>query len=357
MLTRFAKPLLMGLLLAALQGCGTGYLTQAARGQWRVMRERQPIERMLADERTPASLRARLEEVRAVRDFASRELLLPDNASYRSYADIGRPFVVWNVVATAEFSVEPQKWCFPIAGCVAYRGYFSEQKAQAFAARLRSRGSDVMVAGVPAYSTLGRTADPVLNTMLRYGDTELAAIIFHELSHQLVYVAGDSDFNEAFATTVEQAGLQLWLEHRGRQSELARYATRKRQQQEYMELLASYRRKLAKVYALPLKPAAMREKKQTILAALAGEIRSIDQRESVRSPYSAWIGEGLNNAQLASVATYFDCVPGFERLLQQVDGSLGKFFAAAREAAGQPRAERHSQLCTGPGQDQHITNR
>lgn len=358
MLTRFAKLLLMGLLPAALSGCGTLYLAQAARGQLQVMRERQPIDRVLADERTPATLRARLEEVRAARDFASRELALPDNASYRSYADIGRPFVVWNVVAAPEFSIQPRKWCFPIAGCVAYRGYFIEEQAKSFAARLRARGFDVTVGGVPAYSTLGRTADPVLNTMMGYGDTEIAAIIFHELSHQLVYVAGDSAFNEAFATTVEQAGLRKWLEARGRPSELQRYATLKRYQDEYVDLFSRYRSRLARLYASRIAPAAMREKKQEIFAELTAEIRLVEAQQGTPSPYSVWLKDGLNNAQLASVATYYDCVPGFERLLQESGGDLVKFFAAARLAAGQPRAQRHSQLCAGPDRPDHaITNR
>ena len=216
----FAKIVLVGLASAVLPACGTLYLAQAARGQWQVMRERQPIDRVVTDEHTPAAVRARLIEVRDARNFASRELKLPDNGSYRSYADVGRPFVVWNVVAAPEFSIEPLHWCFPIAGCVAYRGYFSEQKARAFATRLRIRGFDTTVEGVPAYSTLGRVADPVLNTMLSYGDTELAAIVFHELSHQLIYVAGDSAFNEAFAVTVEQAGLERWLKLRGRENRI-----------------------------------------------------------------------------------------------------------------------------------------
>ena len=172
--------------------------------------------------------------MRAARDFASRELGLPDNGSYRSYADLSAPYVVWNVVAAPEFSVEPQRWCFPIAGCVAYRGYFDERRARGSSRRtLREQGFDVIVGGVPAYSTLGKFADPVLNTMLGYGDNELAAIIFHELSHQLVYVAGDSEFNEAFAVTVEQAGLAALAEGarpRGASSSASRHAAQRQQQ-------------------------------------------------------------------------------------------------------------------------------
>src|SRR5947207_1836588 len=209
------RALLLAAACALLCGCGTLYLMQAASGEWQVLRRRVPIDTLLADPHTPPALRAHLEEVHAAREFASGELGLPDSSSYRSYADIGRPYVVWNVVAAPEFSVSPKRWCFPIAGCVAYRGYFREQRAREFAAALAVRGLDVAVDGVPAYSTLGRFADPVLSSMLRYGDDELAATIFHELAHQLLYVRDDSEFNEAFATTVEDAGLERWLTQQG----------------------------------------------------------------------------------------------------------------------------------------------
>src|SRR6185437_14397083 len=174
-----------------------------------------------ADPSTPEAVKARLTEVSAARDFASRELALPDNSSYRTYADVKRPYVVWNVVAAPEFSVRPRRWCFPVSGCVSYRGYFHERRARAFAANLASRGDDVQVDGVTAYSTLGHFADPVLSTMLRYGDPDLAGTIFHELAHQLIYIPGDSEFNESFAMTVEDEGLARWLRARGRSGELA----------------------------------------------------------------------------------------------------------------------------------------
>jgi predicted aminopeptidase len=343
----FARTLLVGLLLAALPGCGTLYLAQAARGQLQVMRERKPIDSIIADDRTPQTLRARLAEVRAARDFASQELSLPDNSSYRTYADVGRPFVVWNVVAAPEFSVEPLKWCFPIVGCVAYRGYFSERSARAFAKKLHDRGFDVTVGGVPAYSTLGRTADPVLNTMLRYGDTDLAAIMFHELAHQVVYVAGDSVFNESFATVVEQVGLERWLRSRGHVAELASHMHRKQQQQEYVDLFKQYRDQLAVVYASGLPRGIMRTRKAEILGNLAREMQRLQVRQKTGSGYASWLAEGLNNAQLASVATYYDCVPAFERMLDEADGNLPAFFSAVRRAAGRPRAERQL-LCAGP---------
>ena len=201
-------------------GC---YLLQSVRGQLSLMSKREPISAVIDKPSTPAALRVQLEAVTAIRDFASHDLGLPDNGSYRAYADVGRPYVVWNVVAAPEFSVDPKLWCYPIVGCVAYRGYFAEAGARRFAAGLRTDGLDVVVGGVAAYSTLGHFDDPILNTMMEWDDVELAAIIFHELTHQLLYVANDASFNEAFATTVEEEGVRRWLERqtRNRYTELA----------------------------------------------------------------------------------------------------------------------------------------
>ncbi|HEU4625954.1 MAG TPA: aminopeptidase [Steroidobacteraceae bacterium] len=343
-----ARLALIVLATTMLPACGTMYLAQAARGQWQVSHAREPIEAVIADPHTSDDLRARLTEVRTARQFASRELGLPDNSSYRTYADVKRRYVVWNVVAAPEFSVKPKRWCFPIAGCVAYRGYFSERGARKFAAALRKKGFDVVVGGVPAYSTLGKLSDPVLNTMLSYGDDELAAIIFHELSHQVVYVAGDSEFNEAFAVTVEETGLERWLKAQGHERDLARYKTRRRHQQQYLALFTRTRAQLADLYAQDIPREEMRARKADIFRKLADEIRALDKKLGGRSGYDDWIEEGLNNAHLASVATYYDCVPGFTRLLALHNGNLPEFYDAVRELAKKPRAERHALLCTTP---------
>jgi predicted aminopeptidase len=342
------RALLVATACALQSGCGTLYLTQAAAGQWRVLRARVPIDRVLADAHTPATLRSRLTEVEAARAFASRELGLPDNRSYRSYADIGRPYVVWNVVAAPEFSLRAKHWCFPVVGCVAYRGYFDEQRARDFAAALAVRGYDVVVEGVPAYSTLGAFADPVLSSMLRYGDDELIATIFHELAHQLLYVRGDSRFNEAFATTVEDAGLERWLGYRGEGERMARFRAEQSQEAALLTLVSRYRARLAQLYASGLAVDAMRERKAALLAQLAADIGALEAREAVRFPlYDRWIDRGLNNAELASVATYYECLPGFQRLLAEQGGDLRRFYAAARRLARASRAERDAQLC-GP---------
>jgi len=332
-----------------LSGCGTLYLMQAAHGEWSVLHAREPIDKVLADPHTSPELRARLSEVRAARAFASSDLGLPDNDSYRSYADIGRPYVVWNVVATPEFSLQPKRWCFPVAGCVDYRGYFHQREARDFGLELESQGFDVVVEGVPAYSTLGKFGDPVLSSMLRYSDEELAATIFHELAHQLLYVRDDSEFNEAFATTVEDTGLERWLAHQGQTARMRAFREDQAQEQEFLDLLARTRAELVRLYASGLPPAAMRERKRQTFARLAAEMRALERRQGETYPlYEEWIAAGLNNAHLAAVATYYNCVPGFTRLLEREDDDLERFYTAARALAKEPRAERHAQLCTPP---------
>jgi predicted aminopeptidase len=341
--------LVLATLLAALPGCGTLYAMQAAHGEWQVMRARKPIDKVLADPNTPQSLRDTLTEVRAAREFASQELKLPDNRSYRTYADLHRPYVVWNVVATPEFSVHPKQWCFPVAGCVSYRGYFSEKRAQSFAADLQKRGFDVTLDGVPAYSTLGKFADPVLSTMLRYGPDELAAIIFHELAHQLIYVKNDTQFNEAFADTVENAGLERWLTLNGHADRFQEYQNYDAQERQFVELFARTRVVLARLYASGIPVAEMREKKAETFAKLTSEIQDLEKQQGAHvALYDDWIKEGLNNARLASEANYYDCEPGFARLLAEQHNDLPAFYTAVRALAKLPMAERHEKLCRSP---------
>src|SRR6201997_3613157 len=242
---------------ALLAGCGTPYLMQAASGEWHVLHERVPIDKAIEDPHTAPAVREHLTKVRAAREFASHELGLPDNDSYRSYADIGRPYVVWNVVAAPEFSVAPKHWCFPVAGCVAYRGYFHEPAAREFALELEAQGFDVAIDGVPAYSTLGKFADPVLSSMLRYGDDDLAATIFHELAHQLLYVRDDSEFNEAFATTVEDVGLARWLAHQGAAARMRAFRQEQGLDAKFVTLLAGGRARPSR----PLPPGPPRAEK------------------------------------------------------------------------------------------------
>jgi predicted aminopeptidase len=316
-LYRIARVLTSAAAVLPLTGC---YVMQAASGQMAIAAKREPIAEVLADASTPPQLRDRLEYVTAARDFASRELGLPDNESYRSYADLGRPYVVWNVFAAPEFSVAPKRWCFPIAGCVSYRGYFDEARALEEAGRLRARGYDVHTGPSIAYSTLGHLRDPVLNTMLGYGDSELAAFIFHELAHQAVYVQDDSDFNEAFATVVEVEGLRRWLAGEGRPEDLDRYTALRRRQRESAALMAEARRRLAALYARRLPPAETRAEKTAEFGRL---------RDALVAGGHPAAGE-FNNARLVALATYERCVPALQAELARLGDDLRAFYAAMK---------------------------
>jgi len=320
---------------------------QAAHGEWRLLHARRPIARVLANPATTPALRARLALVQDVRQFAVIHLGLPDNRSYRSYTDLHRPYVVWNVVAAPEFSVRPRHWCFPISGCVTYRGYFKKRRAQAFAARLAARGDDVQVDGVTAFSTLGHFADPVLSSMLRDGDLALAGTIFHELAHQLIYVRGDSEFDESFAMTVEAQGLSRWLAARGRSGELAGYLRARELDDRIDALFAAARARLSQLYARTLPVGVKRARKRALLAQLGGQIRTLEAQQHLESGYDEWIARGLNNASLASVGTYSDCIPGFEQLLREHHGQLPQFYAAVRRI-GKDAAARRA-LCRKAG--------
>jgi predicted aminopeptidase len=335
--------------LAVIASCSGGcYLLQSAQGQLALMSQREPITRIIDRGSTPPALRAQLEQVAAIRDYASHALGLPDNGSYRSYADVGRRYVVWNVVAAAEFSVDAKDWCYPIVGCVAYRGYFVEQRARRYAAGLRAAGFDVAVGGVAAYSTLGHFNDPVLNTMIGWNDVELAAIIFHELTHQLLYVANDSSFNEALATTVEEEGVRRWLRSQGRDADLANHLAEHEHYVKVVELLGATREELRALYASALAPQMLRNRKRAAFAALRSSYAVLKASWGGHAPFDAWFDEDLNNAHLASIATYFNCVPGFERELAARGGDLTAFYARARELARFDQEKRDAIVCAAP---------
>jgi predicted aminopeptidase len=326
-------------------GC---YLLQSAQGQLALMSKREPIVGVIDKPSTPAALRAQLKSVTAIRDFASRTLGLPDNGSYRKYADIGRPYVVWNVVAAPEFSVDPKQWCFPIVGCVAYRGYFVEKRARRFAAGLHEKGFDVVVGGVAAYSTLGHFDDPILSSMVNWNDVELASIIFHELTHQMLYVPNDASFNEALATTVEEEGVRRWLQRQGREKDLADHLLRQSRYLEVIALMSKTRNRLRVLYASGLPQPLMRERRRSQLDEMRESYAALKKEWGGRAPFDAWFAEDINNAHLASIATYFACVPGFQRELQAVGGDLPAFYRRARELAKLDQRQRDALVCTTP---------
>ena len=319
-----------------LSGC---YLLQAANGQMQLLSKRKPVAAVIANPKTQPALRTRLEYVTAAREFASQGLGLPDNRSYRTYADLGRPFVVWNVFAADEFSVEPRRWCFPIAGCVVYRGYFRQASAERYARAMRLNGFDASVGGVAAYSTLGHFADPLLNTMLGWSDAQLAGTVFHELAHQLVYVPGDSEFNEAFATVVEETGLERWLATRGNSKQLENWRAQRERGQQFIDLLLATRERLRLLYATQLDRPAMRARKQEEFGRLKFEYSQLRARWNGYSGYDYWFDRALGNAHLVTASTYHGCLPAFQRLLESVNGELPRFYDEVRRVSKQSRRE------------------
>jgi predicted aminopeptidase len=338
------------LLVVSLFGCQTiGYYAQAVNGQLAVWRATEPIETVLDNDQTDPVLRQRLVLVSEIREFASNDLSLPDNESYRRYADLKRPYVVWNVFAAPEFSLVPVRWCFPIAGCVGYRGYFSREGAEKFAARLKETGLndkdlDVFVGGVPAYSTLGWFADPVLNTFIGYRDAELARLIFHELSHQVAYAQGDTMFNESFATTVELEGVRRWLEHTGRSDQFEAFIAGRRRQQDFLELVTRTRERLNGIFEEEMPDEEKRSRKVDAYTQLREEYVKLKHQWGGFSGYDRWFGESLNNAKMGSVAAYNQLVPAFQRLLAEHDGNLKPFYGAVTKLAKLTPEERRVQL-------------
>jgi len=320
------------------------YYAQAVSGQLEVMRLAVPIEERLREGDTPTPLREKLQKALAIREFASRELALPDNDSYRRYADLGRPFVLWNVFAAPEFSVTPIQSCFPVAGCVSYRGFYSEEAAHKHADALAKEGDDVYVGGVSAYSTLGWFSDPVLSTFINYPEPEIARIVFHELAHQEVYVKGDTVFNESFAVAVEEEGLRRWLERGGTSAQRAAYADSRRRQGEFAALVLRYRKRLAGFYAEPLSTEERREGKRRLFAEMSDDYAALKASWGGFTGFDRLIARGLNNAFLVSIASYTELLPAFRALLARKNGDLPAFYRAVKDLAKLDRPERDARL-------------
>lgn len=319
-----------------LSGCeSVAFYAQAIGGQLGVMRSARPLDSWLADPQTTPQLRARLEAARRIREFASRELALPENGSYASYADLRRPYVVWNVFAAPRFSVEAKRECFPFTGCVSYRGFFSEDLARRHAERLRRDGYDVHVAGVPAYSTLGWFDDPLLSTFILYPDAQLARLLFHELAHQVAYARDDTAFNESFAVVVEEEGVRRWLRAEGRPGELAAFRAAQSRKRELAAGVAATRARLSQIYQSDTSDDEKLRQKA-------------DEFARLRAQYGNFIPRESNNAFLVSVAVYTQLVPAFERLLADAGGDLPAFYARVKELAASERSSRDPLLARRP---------
>ena len=338
---------------AALGGCGTvGYLSQSVQGHLGVMRAAKLVDAWLADAGTPAALRERLLLSQRMRDFAVQELGLPDNASYRRYADLGRPAVVWNVVAASELSLTLKTWCFPVVGCVGYRGYFERGAADALAAELLAQGQEVSVYGVPAYSTLGKLpgdffADPLLNTFIGYPEGELARLIFHELAHQVAYAKDDTEFNESFATAVERLGGERWLSQRADAAAREEYERFDARRRDFRALVLTTRAQLDVLYRGPGSEAEKRAGKAALMEQMRAEHARLKAGPwAGYAGYDAWFARA-NNASLGVQSAYNALVPGFEALFVAEGSDFARFYAEVRRLADLPQAERRATLGAG----------
>jgi predicted aminopeptidase len=329
---------------ALIGGCAQlGYFAQAAHGQFSLLSEAKPIEDWLADPAVEDKLKGKLAKVKQIRRFAARELGLPDNGSYTTYADLKRPYVLWNVVATPEFSLKPMQWCFPVAGCVNYRGYYSKEDAQSYAAQLRNEHYDVQVGGVRAYSTLGFFNDPVLSTFIQYPEGELARIVFHELAHQVAYAPGDTKFNESFAVAVEEAGVERWMAAHGDEKMRKAYAEHQARKENFLALLMKYRDALEANYARKVSNKEKRAQKAALFHAMQDEYQTLKISWGGYSGYDRWFAEPLSNAHLSAIADYHDFVPGFRALLAK-EKSFSRFYATVKAMAKLDKDARHQQL-------------
>ncbi len=328
-----------------LSSCSTiSFYGQSISGQLAIINAQQPIETVLSTDDVSADLQEKLQQTLKIREFASKTLLLPDNDSYRSYADTGRDYVVWNVIATPAFSLQPVKWCFLVVGCLSYRGYFSRHAAEQYAARLKRQGYDVYVAGVSAYSTLGWFDDPVLNTMLRRDMIYLAKIIFHELAHQKLYIKNDTAFNEAFADTVAEVGVRRWLESNNRLDELQQFEQSLKRQNEFIGLITTYKSELEALYNSGSSETDLRGKKLAIFKNMANDYEIIRNNWDGHDDYRAWFEGGLNNAKLAIVLTYRDLVSELLALLAEENNDLEHFYFRAMQLDQCEKTERRAVL-------------
>ena len=343
--SRAARWCCAGALLLLVSGCAQwGYYLQSVRGQLDIWSREKPIQDVINDAASPSALRDKLTFALRAREFATTELGLPQNQSYRRYADLERPYVVWNVFAASEFSTQPAQWCFVMAGCVSYRGYFAKADADAFAAAAGATGNDVYVGGVPAYSTLGWFADPVLNTFVNYPAVEIARIIFHELTHQVAYVKDDTVFNESFAVAVEREGLRRWIAQHGSARDQQQFDQRQRYRADFIALVRTYRTHLDALYKQRIAPDAMRESKQRLFDDMQRDYVKLKASWDGFAGYDRWFAQPPNNALLASVAIYTQRVPAFEALLREQGGDLPKFYAAVKALAKLDKAARDAAL-------------
>ena len=332
-------------LATSFSGCDTTrYYAQAIQGQLSLISKRKPIHKLLMAPHIPPGLKARFKTIREIRDFAQNQLLLTVDGNYRDYVELNRPYVVWAVYAAPEFSLAPHTWCYPLVGCLSYRSYFSEDRADRYAVGLRDEGYDVYVQGVAAYSTLGWFDDPILSSFVDYSDADLAALIFHELAHRVLFIAGDTHFNEGFATAVEQEGMRRWMIKRQTPEAYLDYMKRHNRDRQFVKLVMAYRQELEAAYTRKRSPKDMRKIKALTIERLRKAYQKLKKEWDGYSGYDNWFNQPVNNAQINTVSTYHALVPGFLHLLKTTSGNLQRFYQRCKQLAKEPMAERNRRL-------------
>lgn len=327
------------------------FYQQSVSGHLSLMHQRQKVNVLLDQPQTDPKLAASLRLSQEIIDFAEAHLELEAGGSYRQVVITGQTAVTWNVVAADEFSVDAKTWCFPVAGCVPYRGYFQQQQAEHFAAEMRDQGLDVIVSPAVAYSTLGWFDDPLLDTMFRYSSSQLAAVLIHELSHQKLYLGGDTAFNESFAEFVETVGMQQWLQQTGRQSELREWNQLRAAEPQFADLLNHSREALRSLYASGQDVTTLRQQKQAILEQLQQNYATlvIDQWQG-KDYFGGWLADDaygeLNNAKLALAQSYAGGSCAFAALYRQADENLADFYRLAEQQSRLAAADREAWLQT-----------
>jgi predicted aminopeptidase len=341
-------------LLLTLGACASpGYYLQAAAGQYRLMADREELAVLLEEEPPSSPWVERLRVAADVLDFAERQLDLPPGKAYSQFTATGREAVVWNVVTTPEFSLQPRRWCFLIAGCVPYRGYFEQERARAFAEKMARRGRDVTVSPAAAYSTLGWFGDPLLDTMLAKSDARLAGTLIHELAHLRLYLPGDARFSESYATFVEQQGVARWLSAGGRADELRHWREERAASDAFIGLLRTTQTELTELYASDRPESELRASKRAAFERLRERHdRMVTERFEGRFDFSGWFSPPPNNADLALVGQYVGGVCAFASLFAAAEEDFARFHQLAAERAKlEPGARRAwlDQPCTAAG--------
>lgn len=330
------------ILTLVLTGCDAPYYWQAAKGQWNIISQQQNIAEIINNPSTPQAVREKLRYLLTAREFAVEKLNLTGNDSYLTYVDLKRDHVVWNVFATPELSMNNKTWCYPIAGCVSYRGYFSEQDALSFADELSQQGFDTYVGGVGAYSTLGWFEDPVLNTFITRTETALAALLFHELAHQTLYVKDDTVFNESYASSIEQILLQQWLSDAPQQWQA--YLNNQGRHNSFLQLVLNNKQQREALFNGDLSDQEKRDAKAQSVQQLWDDYQRFKQQWNGYNGYDHWFEKGLNNAQLSTVATYNELLPGFMALYKATNQNLSQFIKNCESLADLSKKQRHQRL-------------